>query len=533
MTSHRATTAISHVLFVSVVAAAVLSIAAASAAATPTPSPTPEPLPSLPQVNFGFGDWITKQINAWFASLAASAVKPLLDALAVTLLATPDVASSERVFDLWKVTVAIADSAFVLLATIGAMTAMGHQTLQSRYAVKEVLPRLAMAILATNISFLICGKIIEVSNALSKALLGQDFDTERAAAQLRLLILPPSNTQIFYVLLELVAIILLILLLISFVMRSALVLLLVVAAPLAMASYALPHTEGVARFWWRAFTGLLVIQIAQSLTLVLAVRIFFNQDGRFLLGLAPTGQLINLVLALCLLIILVRIPSWISRQIFVQSRSSTIMRIVKYAVLSKVTAPVLKAMHLRGGSGGRGGGKGRVGRAATRALAGKVIAGTAGGPAGAAAATAFTAAAAARGGPGAMKHAPTWARRPVRAADWQPAPIKHAPAGPAIQGRYKPTPAPKPPVQPTTPVYGYPRPAYYANGPAGLGQMMALRSRAASDPSQAVQPPKGQRPIQPIVPPNRPTPGQVDWPENRGRTTGKPRPRKQPRGDGK
>ncbi|MGW0804763.1 conjugal transfer protein TrbL family protein [Nonomuraea sp. NPDC002799] len=481
-------------------------------------------------MTFGFGDWITKQINGWFANLAASAIKPLLDALAITLLATPDVSGSGRVFDLWKVTTAMADSAFVLLATIGAMIAMGHQTVQTRFAVKEVLPRLAMAIVASNTSFLICGKAIQVGNALSQALLGQDFDTKRAAAQLRMLILPPSNTQIFYILLELVAIILLILLLISFVMRSALVLVLVVAAPLAMACHALPHTNGVARFWWRAFIGLLVIQVAQSLTLVLAVRIFFNQDGRFLLGLAPTGQLINLILALCLLIILVRIPSWISRHIFIQSRGSTLMRIVKYAVVSKLATPVLKALHLRGGQGGR---KGRVGRTATRALAGKVVAGAIGGPAGATAATALTAAAAARGGPGPMKHAPTWARRPVRASDWLPAPIKHAPTGPAIQGRYKPAPSPKPPVQPNTPVYGYPRPAYYANGPAGLGQMMALRNRGVSSPSRAVEPPKGQRPVRPIVSPNAPIPGQVEWPENRGRTPTPPRRRpRKPRGGG-
>ncbi|WP_408963506.1 conjugal transfer protein TrbL family protein [Nonomuraea angiospora] len=532
MTSPQATRKTAGVLLVAAIAAAALASTADTAWATPTPSPSPEILPSPPQVNIGFGDWIIKQINGWFANLVASAIKPLLDALAETLLITPDVSASGRVLDLWKVTAAMADSAFVLLATIGAITAMGHQSVQTRYAVKEVLPRLAMAILASNTSFLICGKIIEVGNALSKGLLGQDFDDKRAAAQIRMLILPPSDFQIFYTLLALVAIILVILLLISFVMRSALVLLLVVAAPLALACHALPHTDGLARFWWRAFTGLLVIQVAQSLTLVLAVRIFFNQDGRFLLGLAPTGQLVNLVLALCLLIILVRIPSWISRRIFIQNSSSTITRIIKYAVLSKLTMPVRKAMHL--GRGGSGGGKRRVGKAATRALAGKVIAGTVGGPAGTAAATALTAVSAARGGPGPAKHAPTWARRPVRASNWQPAPIKHAPTGPAIQGRYQPTPSPKPPVLPNTPVYGYPRTTYYANGPAGLGQMMALRNRNVSSPSQAIEPPKGQRPVRPIVPPNAPIPGQVEWPENRGRTTPTPprrRPRK-PRGGG-
>ncbi|MEV4080524.1 conjugal transfer protein TrbL family protein [Nonomuraea fuscirosea] len=483
-------------------------------------------------MSVGFGDWIIKQLNSWFAALVASGMKPLLDALAVTLLATPDVSGNGRLFDLWTASAAIANSAFVLLATIGAISAMGHQTVQTRYAVKEVLPRLAMAILTANTSFLICGKIVETANALSKAILGEGFDGERAATQLRMLILPPSNTQIFYILLTLVALVLLIMLLISFVMRTALVLLLVVAAPLALAFHALPQTDGLARFWWRAFGGLLTIQVAQSLTLLLAVRIFFNQDGRFLLGVAPSGQLVNLILALCLLIILVRIPSWFSRRIFAQAGGpgSTLLRIVKYAVVSKLTAPVLQAMHLRGG---RGRGKAGLGRAATRALTGKVIATTIGGPAGTAAATAFSAASAARGGAGPIKHAPVGARRPIRSADWQAAPIKHAPTGPAIQARYRPAPTVQPPIQPTTPVYGYPREVYYARGPAGLMQMMALRNRGIADPEDAVKPPKGSRPVQPIVPPNAPIPRQIGWPENRGIAgTPKPPPRRprKPRG---
>ncbi|MFC5830369.1 conjugal transfer protein TrbL family protein [Nonomuraea insulae] len=425
-------------LLIAAVAAATLTVAAGSAWALPEPPPAPSPspeLPSPPTVTFGFGDWITKQINSWFATLVASAMKPLLDALAVTLLATPDVAGNERLFDLWTATAAIANSAFVLLATIGAITAMGHQTVQTRYAVKEVLPRLAMAILATNTSFLICGKVVEAANAVSKAVLGQDFDSQRAAAQLRWLILPPANTQIFYILLDLVAIILMIMLLVSFMMRMALVLLLVVAAPLALAFHVLPQTEGLARFWWRAFGGLLVIQVAQSLTLVLAVRIFFNQDGRFLLGITPNGQLTNLILALCLLIILVRIPSWISRRIFIQGggRGSTVLRIVKYAVISKLTTPVLRAMHLgRGGSGSRAGGRGRsgIGRTATRAVTGKVIATAIGGPAGTAAATALTA----RGGAGAAGQAATPAGSQGRT---RPSTTPAHPALPGAQPRWQ------------------------------------------------------------------------------------------------
>ncbi|MEV0619516.1 conjugal transfer protein TrbL family protein [Nonomuraea sp. NPDC050404] len=336
-------------------AAAIASCLAATAAAAATPSPSPSPSPSpgdvtieAPGGGFGIGDWVAGWINSWFSNLVALAIEPMLKVLSVTLLATPDVTGNDRVFDLWQASTVIANSGFVLLATIGAIAAMGHETVQTRYAVKEVLPRLLVAALAANTSFTICGKIIELANALSQALLGQDFDGRRALTTLQTMIMPPAQDESFYILLALVAVILLILLLIAFVMRTAMVLLLVVAAPLALACLALPYTDGLARFWWRAFTGLLITQVAQSLTLVMTVRVFFNQDGRLLLGLIPSGQLINLVLALCLLIILVRIPRWILRPIFAQTagRGSSIMRIVKYALAYKFASPVLNALHL-------------------------------------------------------------------------------------------------------------------------------------------------------------------------------------------
>ncbi|XVQ86485.1 conjugal transfer protein TrbL family protein [Microbispora siamensis] len=449
-------------------------------------------MPEGTGIGFGIGDWITGQINSWFASLVYLAIKPLLDLLAVTLLATPDVSGSGRVFDLWKATAAIANTGFVLLATVGAISAMGHQTVQTRFAVKEVLPRLFIAVLAANTSFLLCGKVIEIANALSTALLGQDFDGRRAATTLQLLIIAPgASHQIFYVLLALVAVVLLLLLLITFVMRAALVLLLTVASPLALACLALPYAEGLARFWWRAFTGLLLIQVAQSLTLVLAVRIFFNQDGRLLLGLMPTGQLVNLVLALCLLIILIRIPGWISRRIFAGvGGHSTIGRMVKYALAYKLTSPVLAALHLRPNRRRSSTPQAAGNVAAAHAMTSRALPALAAGPVGTAAATAGTAASAARGGPG---------------------PAKHAPSAPAVQGKYRRPPRPSGPVPPTTPVYGHPRETYYANGAAGLTQMYRLRTQ--NSPSRPARPP-----VPPVMfrPPVYPSQGVTGCPGDTG-----------------
>ncbi|MEW9532818.1 hypothetical protein [Microbispora sp. NPDC049125] len=506
----------------------------------PAPSPTPSPdLPPLPSpagntgISFGIGGWITSQINAWFADLVGYAIKPLLDTLAATFLTTPSIGSQSRIADLWHASLIIANGSFIVFATVGAILVMGYETVQTRYAIKEILPRFVLAFLATNTSLLLTSTAIDAANALVQAVLGQGFDAHRAANAIRFLVMVSGNTQIFYILLILVAVVLLVALLITFVLRVALTTLLVVAAPLALACHALPQTHGLARLWWRIFTGLLVIQICQSLTLATAVRVFFNQGGREAVGLYGKGQLYNILLALVLLIILVRIPGWVSRAMFLPGgRGLGVVRVVKYALAYKLTSPLLSALHLRKGSGNRPAKTQR-----TRALVGTALPALAAGPAGAAAArgaTVATAAAAARGGAGPAKHAPVAAHRPVRAADWEPAVAKHAPTAPPVQGKYRPTPRPPQPIPPSTSIYGYPRETYYAAGPAGLSQMYRLRSSGTTSPPsprRVIEPPPiPNRPVRPIVPPDAPVPGSLDWPENPGRRKPPPSTRRRTRG---
>ncbi|MET9241352.1 conjugal transfer protein TrbL family protein [Nonomuraea sp. NPDC003709] len=474
-------TAVRLALAAAVVAGSVAAMTTAAAAATPSPVPGPSPSPGdvsieNPGGGFGISDWIAGWINSWFSNLVALAIEPMLKVLAVTLLTTPDVTGNARVFDLWKASTVIANSGFVLLATIGAIAAMGHETVQTRYAVKEVLPRLLLAVLATNTSFTLCGKIIELANVLSQALLGQNFDGRRALTTLRSMILPPAQDESFYILLALVAVILMALLLIAFVMRAALVLLLVVAAPLALACLALPYTDGLARFWWRAFTGLLIAQIAQSLTLVMAVRIFFNQDGRLLLGLVPSGQLINLVLAICLLIILVRIPRWMSRRIFAQTagRGSSVMKIIKYAVAYRFASPVLSALHLTRGTRRRA----STGVRAGQGIQGRVLPprrppgpSTPGGP-GSSGTPRPPAGPAPRSGPGQRSHHPSHQRRSTLITQSSPTPPSH---GTSMSG------APQPWWQP-------PRPFNTGPGQAPRGQHLSQPGRPPVPPAVFLPP---------------------------------------------
>ena len=84
------------------------------------------------------------------------------------------------------------------------------------------------------------------------------------------------------------------------------------------------------------------IQVAQSLVLVTALRVFFVSDGRATLGLSAGGSLVDLLIVVCLLWMLLRIPAWAGRMVF-SGRGSSTARLVRNVVVYKAIRAVGKA----------------------------------------------------------------------------------------------------------------------------------------------------------------------------------------------
>jgi hypothetical protein len=276
--------------------------------------------PSSPGL-FDITGHIEAAIDAWFQDLVTAALDPVLTLLGHTLLATPTVTAQGRVGELWQMTQGIADAFLVLFVLIGGAIVMGHETLQTRTAIKDVLPRIVIAAIAVNASLSVAGLAISIADALSQAVLGQGVDPAQAAVVLRQLILGSlADGGIFVVLLGGAVAVLAIVLLATYIIRLALVVLLIVGAPICLVCHALPQTEGLARLWWRAFSGTLAVQVAQSLVLVTALRVFLASGGPANLGVASSGGVVDLLVSACLCWVLVKIPSWVSRVVFSGSR---------------------------------------------------------------------------------------------------------------------------------------------------------------------------------------------------------------------
>jgi hypothetical protein len=303
---------------------------------------------------------ISQSITGWFAGLVASAINPVLTVIGQDLLSTPQPGSFPAVAGMWGTSLAIADAAYVLLVLAGGIVVMGYETVQTSTSAKEIAPRLVLGLAAANLSLILTSHAVSLANGLAAALAGQGASPQAAGAALANTIRNSIATGgIFLILLALVAVILALVLAVTYVLRLMAVILLTAVAPLALACYALPQTSWAARWWWRAMTAVLVIPAAQALVLTAAVKVFFTTAWA---STDISQYLLHMLLTICLLYILMRIPFWIARPALTPFGSSPVRRAARFAftaaVLSRV-APVLRGTAGRaaaaGGTSGRGG----------------------------------------------------------------------------------------------------------------------------------------------------------------------------------
>jgi hypothetical protein len=297
----------------------------------PTPPeldrPQPEPSPA-PAAGPGAGDggvlgglfdvpkMIGDAITSLIGMLVEQAEKPVFALLGDTLLSTPDVTGNPVLAGLWSASLGTAGAAYVLFVLVGGVLVMGYETVQTRYALKQIAPRLVIGLAAAASSLTVLGKAIALANAASQAILGSSSVSGKGVAQqwLAALIGLPGG-GLLGPSLALIELALIFGVLVGYTVRVALIAVLAACAPLALSCHALPVTEGIARLWWRAVAGCLVIQLAQSTVFIVGLKLYFA-PGNTVLGLPNPSQLSNLLAGLCLFWVLVKIPGWTARVIF-------------------------------------------------------------------------------------------------------------------------------------------------------------------------------------------------------------------------
>ncbi|GAB3396142.1 MULTISPECIES: hypothetical protein [Amycolatopsis] len=342
----------------------------------PTPPPSTSPRPGGPSTGNGDPDCgltnitgcIAKAINGVFKDLVTAALSPILDLLGHTVLTTPTLDQLPGIGELWDNSWQIVLACYGMLILVAGIVVMSHETVQSRYSIKEIGPRIPIGFLASALSLFFAEKLIRLANALSAAVLGDGVDPPSLGSTLKDAVDGAVSGGFFMILLALVLVVVGIALLAVYAVRVVITLILIATGPLFLMCHGLPHTDGIARWWWKATGATLAIQVAQSLVLIGAVRTFLT-GGVHLFG-STLSALGMLIAAIALFYVLFKIPFWFLSAARIGNGRSLLGSLVKTYIAAKTFGMVAgksgrfgKASTAAGGKGHRGGG-GRGGAAA-------------------------------------------------------------------------------------------------------------------------------------------------------------------------
>ncbi|WP_231932588.1 hypothetical protein [Micromonospora rifamycinica] len=281
--------------------------------------PTPGPTPALgrPSHNddpawFDIGGQVRTAVVDLVVWAAEQALQPVMEALGNSWLSTPDLTGNEHVVAFWTTSLIAANGVFVLFIVANGFLVTTRETLQTRYGLKQVLPRIAVGAVLANSSLIIGQKAIAVTNALTVAIAGNSVDGPAAATAIRQITDDALQGQGFLMVLLVIAVVVMCLLLeFTFVLRLAALVILLGIAPAALICHASPLTEGLAQLWWRAFLACLGLQLGQAVVVLATIKVFLTHAGPTVLGIPYTGDgLLGVVVCLTMLWLLIKLPGW-------------------------------------------------------------------------------------------------------------------------------------------------------------------------------------------------------------------------------
>jgi hypothetical protein len=279
----------------------------------------------------------------WFAAAILNCFDALFAVIAKGLLVSPDVTVLPQVQALSGRSVWVVDTIFVLsfvAAGVLATTSGGDE--RARYTAKDLTPRLVVGFIAAHFSPLVCGQAIALANAVTAGLAPGDTNRPGALEAIKAHVHAASGDKTVALLFAILVAIITVLLagtLLSLLVRFAVLLVLTAAAPLALACHALPHTDAVARQWWRSFAGCLATPVLQAFTLQ-AGQWMLEDPAHLLpeLGLpVDAGGIVNLFIVMVLLCTTVKIPGLVRRYAAQGGRSPNVLgAIVRVVVVQQL-----------------------------------------------------------------------------------------------------------------------------------------------------------------------------------------------------
>lgn len=251
----------------------ILTHAYSSSGVTPgTTLPQLTPVEATPVSN-GLIDILIRAVTGLLNNIIQSVAAPFLAALAFFTKETPLMADNSSVFNLWLAMVGIADALFVLVVVLLGFHVMSASTFGfDEIEFKHLLPRIALVFVMLNTSIFIIDGIIELSNALIRAI-NAAGSPDSVWGVLTKVVKESGGQGVAALLIMLAFLVLSLILLVYYVGRLVTLFIGTVLAPLVMLIWLLPSfrdfSETAAKTYMTTifvlFVHVIILQLAASL----------------------------------------------------------------------------------------------------------------------------------------------------------------------------------------------------------------------------------------------------------------------------
>ena len=264
-------------------------------------------------------NWLMNGLVDWLAERLQDLLGGLIAYLTSSMFLSPDVTVLPQVNTIAGKSALVVNSCFILaIIAVGIATMVGG-SVEMRYSIKDLVPRLIVGLVASNFAVALTAALIEVANALTVSMVGTAAPTTEAVNMTRTHVtaaLGDQGTGLVALIIGLLIVGLMFTLVTSWIVRVGVLVILAGIAPVALACYATPWTQGAAQLWWRSLLGCLATPTLQAIAFSTDVQLMIDPDSSLpvLIGL-PGSDIVNLLLVAVLLWVTIKIPGMMRRYV--------------------------------------------------------------------------------------------------------------------------------------------------------------------------------------------------------------------------
>ncbi len=262
-------------------------------------------------------DWLMDGLVSWLAEKVTDLLGGLLAFLASSLFLSPDVTVLPQVTSIADKSTLVVNACFNLAIIAVGVATMAGDSVEMRYDLKQLLPRLVVGFILSAFSLPLTSVLIEVANALTVSMTGASAPTTETVEFVRVRItaaLTEESSALLLTIIGLLIVVLMFMLVGTWLVRISVLVILAGIAPVALACYATPWTQGVAELWWRTLLGCLATPMVQAVAFSTGIDLLIDPRANLpvLLGL-PGSDTLNLLLVIVVLGLTVKVPAVMRR----------------------------------------------------------------------------------------------------------------------------------------------------------------------------------------------------------------------------